>query len=108
MKKDTINDYHAAITMRACESYYSGIGKIETYEDSPNVGNIGLVKTPIAPMRMFHSLSARLATCGYLNIAFVWESIASRQLKEVDLFLYALYRVSTRRHTDEKNKRTHI
>lgn len=94
MRKDTINDYlHSSISITECRSYYSGVGKIPFYEYSQNAGNFHLIKTPILPMRMFHSLSARLTTCGYLNIALVWENIALGHLKEVDLYLYALYRV---------------
>ncbi|KAL6956288.1 hypothetical protein U1Q18_051400 [Sarracenia purpurea var. burkii] len=65
---------------------------ITTQTPQQPIGN-RLEKTQILPMRMFHTYSARLATCIYKNIAYIWNNIANGPLKEVDLFLYSMYRL---------------
>ncbi|XP_065222152.1 uncharacterized protein LOC135846798 [Planococcus citri] len=92
--RDLINYYiHRTITIDTCTVYYLGNGKVANAQPSYQpVGDI-LQNTQIIPMRMFHTLASRLATCTYLNFAFMWKSVAEGILKHIDLFLYSLYRV---------------
>ncbi|XP_065222582.1 uncharacterized protein LOC135847095 [Planococcus citri] len=100
MKKDIINDYfHKHRVISHCENYYLSIGdqvvplKRKQDEFKQPADDNRLEKTQILPMHMLHTSSGRLATCFYSNIAFIWGSIANGQLQEVDLFLYALYKL---------------
>ncbi|XP_065223880.1 uncharacterized protein LOC135848035 [Planococcus citri] len=98
--KDVINDYfHKEGVISHCENYYLSVGteivplKREMVELTQPVDDKRLEKTQIVPMHMLHTVPGRLATCLYANIAFIWSSIANGQLQEVDLFLYALYKL---------------
>ncbi|XP_065222681.1 uncharacterized protein LOC135847173 [Planococcus citri] len=100
IQKDVINDYfHKERVISHCENYYLSIGdqivpleREQVEFKQPADGN-RLEKTQIVPMHMLHTSPGRLATCLYANIAFIWSSIANGQLQEVDLFLYALYKL---------------
>ncbi|XP_065223882.1 uncharacterized protein LOC135848036 [Planococcus citri] len=113
IEKDVINDYfHKERVISHCENYYISVGaQIVPLERGCQIpsskcqrvlnwlfskqpaADKRLEKTQIVPMHMLHTLPGRLATCLYANIAFIWSSIANGQLEEVDLFLYALYKV---------------
>ncbi|XP_065225239.1 uncharacterized protein LOC135849029 [Planococcus citri] len=113
--KDAINDNYFEETRKIsrCRNYYFGGQKDETPIDE-NLEILGyeeyatkfneksdktekvkhhLEKTQIIPTHMFHTYWTRIATCTYLNTAFIWNTIANEQLKKVDLFLYAFYRI---------------
>ncbi|XP_065223184.1 uncharacterized protein LOC135847550 [Planococcus citri] len=99
-EKDTINYPNTSQTMSHCETYYLEDGKIldnesHTAQISADIHDKTprLEKTQILPMQMFHTQAAKLATCNYLNVAFIWNTVANQSLKEVDLFLYAMYQL---------------
>ncbi|XP_065225024.1 uncharacterized protein LOC135848877 [Planococcus citri] len=100
-EKDTINYPNTSQTiMSYCKTYYLEDGKISDNENpaaqiSADIHDKTprLEKTQILPMQMFHTQAAKLATCNYLNIAFIWNTVANESLKEVDLFLYAMYQL---------------
>ncbi|XP_065225025.1 uncharacterized protein LOC135848878 [Planococcus citri] len=52
---------------------------------------IDFVDVQIMPMRYFHTFSARRATCTFLNVAHIWNTVIE-QYNVVDSYLYAIYR----------------
>ncbi|XP_065223608.1 uncharacterized protein LOC135847817 [Planococcus citri] len=105
---DTINYYHSSSTMSMCKDYNLGdeIHKVpsqawqqfqekqsSTSPPKKKLNSATLEEIQIIPMRYFHTLAAKLATCIHLNIAYVWRSIAIQQYKEVDLYLYSIYKL---------------
>ncbi|XP_065223623.1 uncharacterized protein LOC135847833 [Planococcus citri] len=99
LSKDVINDYfHKERVIFHCENYYLSVGteivplEREQVELEHSADGNRLEKTQIMPMHMLHTLSGRLASCMYANIAFIWDNVANGQLQEVDLLLYALYK----------------
>ncbi|XP_065225051.1 uncharacterized protein LOC135848895 [Planococcus citri] len=101
---DIINDYfHKEQVASQCDNYYLSVGsQISTLKrqsifdwifSKQPVDENRLEKTQILPMHMLHTLPGRLATCMYVNVAFIWSSIANGQLQKVDLLLYALYKL---------------
>ncbi|XP_065223194.1 uncharacterized protein LOC135847560 [Planococcus citri] len=99
-EKDTTDYQNASQTMSYCKTYYLEDGKVldnekptaqisaDNHDKTPR-----LEKTQILPMQMFHTQAAKLATCTYLNFAFIWNTVANESLKEVDLFLYAMHQL---------------
>ncbi|XP_065223181.1 uncharacterized protein LOC135847545 [Planococcus citri] len=102
-EKDHINNLdHAEKTMNLCKDYNLG-------DEAQNVPSekwqrhqakeakplqfSDLEETQIMPMRYFHTFSARLSTCTFLNVAYVWKGVENEQLKKVDVFLRCMHQV---------------
>ncbi|XP_065225098.1 uncharacterized protein LOC135848930 [Planococcus citri] len=49
--------------------------------------------TQIMPMLFLNTTASKLATCTYLNLAYIWKSVANGQLKKIDRYLYGMHRI---------------
>ncbi|XP_065223402.1 uncharacterized protein LOC135847674 [Planococcus citri] len=116
-EKDVINIYPQRETITKCTDYNLGaysslialqatneeelLKEIEELPSPPNkpikickqLENDCMKMTQIMPMLFFHTTASKLATCTYLNLAYIWNSIANGRLKKVDRYLYAMHRI---------------